>query len=342
MAFVSMTPSLCSRLTKGDSSNSRSFCLATVVRPDPASSNNKSAKSAREVKMLDFVSSISLGGNVDTSIVDAILRRGDLELPWDADRIRQRYAVGTLLGAAFVARYDECGMISASHHDGDDSIPPAVTVIIDCDDEDLVTELRLTGAMLKGTIPPDIGLLSNKLRVLDIKGNELTGTLPSRTVSVLTKLVHLDVSHNLLSGTIPDPLGSLKHLSHLSLADNAFSGPVPDALCNLTRLRVLRLTHNQLSGKFPQCEWEDLEAVFIDGNQFSGPLPRTMPQWTILKQLDFSHNAFSGSIPGPLSALTNLKLFAVANNELGGRFSTLLQDWPRAIRTFDISENKLS
>jgi Leucine-rich repeat (LRR) protein len=342
MAIVSMTPSLCSRIGEitGDA-NSHSFCLATVVGP-ASPSNNKSA-TPEEVKLLDFVNSISLAGNVDPSIVEAILRRGDLELPWDADRIRQRYAVGTLLGASFVARHDECDIRANNDggDDDDDSNPPA-TVTIVCDEEDMVTELRLSGAKLKGTIPQDIGLLSNRLRVLDIKDNQFSGTLPSRTLSVLTKLAHLDVSHNLLSGTIPDLLGSLKQLTHLSLADNSFSGPAPDSLCNLTRLQVLRLTQNQLSGTFPQCKWDDLEAVFINGNLFSGPLSKTIPKWTNLKQLDFSVNAFTGSIPRALSALTSLELFAVADNKLDGSFSTLVQHWPKDIQTLDVSGNNLS
>ena len=55
--------------------------------------------------------------------------------------------------------------------------------------------------MLDGTIPPEIGLLSN-LTTIDLSGNQLTGPLPDE-VGRLTNLVRLDANGNQLTDLPP-------------------------------------------------------------------------------------------------------------------------------------------
>lgn len=46
-----------------------------------------------------------------------------------------------------------------------------------------IAEIRLPGAGLAGTVPPDL-LLLPALRVLDLSGNSLNGTLPAATAAL--------------------------------------------------------------------------------------------------------------------------------------------------------------
>lgn len=314
--IVSATPSLC---YAAGQSGTISFCLF-------GAKDDGIVDSSDESKLTNYLNSITLSGEVNRSLVKAILRRGDLELPWDADRIRQRYALGTLLGADFIEYEDEC------------TVNDDVEVV--CDEEGMVEALSLSGASLQGPLPEDLGLLSNKLRVLDLQGNSITGKLPSQALSVLTKLTHLDLSDNQLSGQLPASLGVLKQLSSLKMSNNVLYGPVPSDLCNLALLRELHLARNHLTGTFPDCAWENMEAIYLDGNQFVGPLPPQAGRWSNLKEMNVSSNRFTGSVPDEWVGLTNVEVFAVSNNKLIGQFPEMFQHWPD-IQVLDVSYNDI-
>ena len=63
-----------------------------------------------------------------------------------------------------------------------------------------VTELKLGGNALTGTIPPEIGNLTNLTRLI-LSSNALTGTIPPE-IGNLTNLRELQLQENLLSGTV--------------------------------------------------------------------------------------------------------------------------------------------
>ena len=64
-----------------------------------------------------------------------------------------------------------------------------------------VTGLRLNNRPLSGTIPPELGSLSN-LQYLWLSSNQLTGEIPAE-LGGLSNLRRLDLSGNELSGEIP-------------------------------------------------------------------------------------------------------------------------------------------
>jgi len=81
---------------------------------------------------------------------------------------------------------------------------------ITCNDEkDKITELLLQNPVpnLKGSIPPEIGLLKS-LTALDFSKNALAGTLPSE-IGLLTSLTYLDLSHNSFTGYVPQQISNL-------------------------------------------------------------------------------------------------------------------------------------
>lgn len=91
-----------------------------------------------------------------------------------------------------------------------------------------VTGLSLGGKQLSGSIPSELGDLSN-LEWLSLGGNELSGPIPSE-LGYLSNLIELDLRYNLLSGPIPPELVGLPNLERLYLMGNQFSGCIPVGL----------------------------------------------------------------------------------------------------------------
>ena len=84
---------------------------------------------------------------------------------------------------------------------------------VSTDDEGRVTRLELDGNGLSGTLPPELGNLTN-LRELDLYDNELSGSLPE-SLGNLTNLYLLQLGRNQLSGVLPW-LGNLTNLTLLT------------------------------------------------------------------------------------------------------------------------------
>ncbi|XP_074591367.1 putative inactive receptor kinase At1g48480 [Curcuma longa] len=142
-----------------------------------------------------------------------------------------------------------------------------------------VTELRLPGSSLNGSIPSGtIGNLT-ALRALSLRYNHLSGTLPP-DFSALVALRYLYLQNNRLSGDIPSVLFGLPQLVHLDLAANSLAGSIPVGFNNLTALEVLFLEQNRLSGEIPDLLLSSLVQFNVSFNQLNGSIPawlRSMP-----------------------------------------------------------------
>ena len=205
-----------------------------------------------------------------------------------------------------------------------------------------VTDLALSVNQLSGSLPAELGNLSN-LTHLYLSGNHLTGSLPVG-LSSLTNFTHLYMHYNQLSGSIPPELGNLQNLTNLDLERNQLTGGIPAELGNLINLSALDLSDNQLSGSIPAelgnlinlsaldlgsnqligsipaalGSLTNLTQVSLYGNQLSGSIPAALGNMTNFTRLDFRLNHLTGSLPAEFGNLTNLTLLWLHGNQLTG------------------------
>ena len=92
-----------------------------------------------------------------------------------------------------------------------------------------------------------VGGTPRRVTGLGLDNRQLTGTIPAE----LGSLSNLSLFVNRLSGEIPSELGSLSNLRVLHLGDNQLSGEIPSELGSLSDLEALHLWRNQLSGEIP-------------------------------------------------------------------------------------------
>ena len=181
-----------------------------------------------------------------------------------------------------------------------------------------VTRLDLGDNDLAGTIPPELGGLSN-LTVLYLHGNELSGEAPPE-LGILSDLSGLYLHQNQLSGKIPPELGGLSDLIALSLGGNQLSGEIPPELGDLSNLTGLGIWGNELSGEIPAelGGLSNLTVLALEGNQLSGDIPAELGGLSDLTTLYLHQNQLSGAIPPELGGLSNLTVLYVHGNQLSG------------------------
>lgn len=219
-----------------------------------------------------------------------------------------------------------------------------------------VTELWLHNLGLNGTIPAELGELS-ELKLLYLHRNNLTGEIPgelnnlsklerlyvydneltgisSQLGSGMTNLRRLFAQRNRISGSIPANLGNMPRLDFLRLDRNSLTGSLPSQLGNLDRLRRLYL-HEQsgwraqgggLTGTIPSTfgNMTRLEYLVIHRNSLSGPIPSELANLSNLIWLGLYDNGFTGQIPTELGSLSNLERLYVHRNGLSGQIPASL------------------
>jgi len=203
---------------------------------------------------------------------------------------------------------------------------PCVWFGVTCS-EGTVTELNLPDNDLSGSIPPEIGQLTN-LSVLDLGFNQLRGNIPPE-LGNLNALRHLALAGNTrLSGTIPPEFGDLTKLEELVLSSESggtqLSGSIPPQLSNLKRLVLLELSNSMVSGPIPPELGNLTNLMYLDlsFNRLSGPIPPEMGNLSNLRSLILHGNGqLSGTIPSELGNLVKLELLILSNEQGGTHLS---------------------
>ena len=171
---------------------------------------------------------------------------------------------------------------------------------------------------LTGSIPAELGNLA-KLTFLDLSSNDLTGPIPPE-LGNLANLTELLLTSNQLTGSIPAELGNLAKLTLLSLSFNDLTGSIPPTLGGLANLEDLDLLANQLTGSIPSelGNLANLRGLYLNFNQLAGSIPPELGNLVNLKDLGLSYNQLTGSIPPELGSLANLKDLSLGANQLTG------------------------
>ena len=123
------------------------------------------------------------------------------------------------------------------------------------------TSLDLKDSGLTGSIPPEIGNLTN-LTYLNLRNNDLTGSIPPE-IGNLTNLSSLGLSENQLTGEIPSEIGNLTNLTDLYLQTNRLSGIIPDEICNQGDSSP-NLSGNYLCPPYPSCDESNVSVILED------------------------------------------------------------------------------
>ena len=109
--------------------------------------------------------------------------------------------------------------------------------------------LDLNHNSLAGTIPPEIGNLSN-LGLLYLNDNQISGSIPTE-IGNCSSLIGLYLGDNYLTGSIPNSIGNLINLHWLSLESNVLTGSIPTEIGNVISIWQMDLSNNKLSGGVP-------------------------------------------------------------------------------------------
>ena len=183
--------------------------------------------------------------------------------------------------AALVALYEALGYVS--HTESNDwnnwlcEVPLDQWDGVTTDENDRITGLDLSYYKLRGSIPPELGNLSNlqNLNLSDFSyDNELRGSIPPE-LGNLSNLQNLDLSGNDLIGLIPPELGNLGNLQNLDLGGNGLRGLIPPELGNLSNLQNLDLGGNDLCESIPPelGNLSSLQYLNLSGNDLIGLIP---------------------------------------------------------------------
>ncbi|KAL3925043.1 MAG: hypothetical protein SGILL_000665 [Bacillariaceae sp.] len=103
---------------------------------------------------------------------------------------------------------------------------------------------------VRGTIPSELGKLSNYMFDLRLFNTELVGSVPEEIYD-LTSLWRLDLHESNYVGTISTKIGNLKDLSVFRINDNRFTGTLPTELSSLPALNKVNFSFNRFNGTVP-------------------------------------------------------------------------------------------
>ena len=241
-----------------------------------------------------------------------------LSVPEDADFLAWLNGIGDLDGdkQAIIALYKATDGPNWTNNENwlsDEPLDAWHGVIVS---DGRVTSLNLSENQLTGPTPPELGQLSQLVKLI-LHNNQLTGSIPPE-LSQLNQLEYLTLFNNQLTGVIPPELGQLNQLRELPLYNNRLTGSIPPELGQLSQLQYLTLFNNRLTGHIPPelGQLSQLEYLTLHNNQLRGTIPPELGQLNQLWSLALDHNQLTGAIPPELGRLSQLRWLSLGHNQL--------------------------
>lgn len=218
-------------------------------------------------------------------------------------RMTQRFAMAALYFATGGENWDKNDdWLNASAHECTWYFHPDVESAC-LEDTDTIVGVGLVDNGLRGTIPPELMLLSS-LEVIMIETNpELSGSLPG-SIHKLSSLTGLFLTDNELTGKLPT-LSPATEI--LFVWQNNFDSSVPRSYSRLTTLDVFEARSNHLTGTFNEDifgNWSVVSWLDIGDNKIRGSISASLGKLESLTTLDMSVNELTGTIPTEIGRLT--------------------------------------
>ena len=266
-----------------------------------------------------------------------------LSVPEDADFLAWLNGIGDLDGdkQAIIALYKATDGPNWTNNENwlsDEPLDAWHGVIVS---DGRVTSLNLSENQLTGPTPPELGQLSQLVKLI-LHNNQLTGSIPPE-LSQLNQLEYLTLFNNQLTGVIPPELGQLNQLRELPLYNNRLTGSIPPELGQLSQLQYLTLFNNRLTGHIPPelGQLSQLEYLTLHNNQLRGTIPPELGQLNQLWSLALDHNQLTGAIPPELGRLSQLRWLSLGHNQLTAHIPPELGRLPQ-LRSLALDHNQLT
>jgi hypothetical protein len=227
------------------------------------------------------------------------LRTGKDVLVFDAERIRQRYAMTVFFCEQDGGEWLENDMWISDMHE--------------CD--------------WYNRIGIDSCNRVEQMEIMRINDNGLQGTLPLE-LSILSTLFEFTVSNNLISGTFPAEYAALTDLDTFVIAFNQFEGPLPGFFFRFPDMVYLDVAYNKFTGTLPQdvpARMPDLQVLFMENNKIGGTVPDNLGELN-LRRVHMDDNLLEGTIPASMGNPPRLQQLYMHNNNLEGQIPDNLKN----------------
>ena len=143
-----------------------------------------------------------------------------------------------------------------------------------------IDSLRLNENSFTGTLPTEVGFLSNVAQLWLYQNRHFRGPIPSE-VGNMKQLQELKLSSTSIGSTIPEVLyHSLTKLYDLDLHDTELSGTISTWIGLWTNLEILALNATNITGTIPTQlgQLSQLQQVWLDGTMLTGTVPTQLCQ----------------------------------------------------------------
>jgi len=161
-----------------------------------------------------------------------------------------------------------------------------------------LTDLRINGQMLTGTIPAEVYTLT-KLTNLYFSNNSLSGTLSS-DIYKLTELTNLYIDQNAgLGGELPVTMGFLTKLAYLNIAKTSIGGAIPSTMTGCSALLAFMAYETNLTAIGDNWDqYPSLKIIQLYGiPTLEGPLPASIGNAAKLTSIQMKNCNFTGNVP---------------------------------------------